>query len=381
MSILQQYFHAIGAFNAVCICLLLASSKALNAASKVLMCWCLAWALYALSPLIIINTPFSSAIFLQTFSSWALASFGALFYLYLLLTINGQSFTKRDGLAFLPLVICLWLNLDYAGMSNLQFGQFVSAGEVFDVQHIIGLVFLYGQAIYFLVKSYRLIRQYQYRAETNLSNFDPSLFRSLMFILLANASLWLLELSSSVFGINSVLAIISDILFTLYLCWLGLLHWKVPNFLILPELTDRSVLATQNNDMKTSDSKRQTSKTEGILNTETCQEIYLLTQQYVEQHHAFLDSELTITKLSEQLGLSKHYVSEAINRNSSLNFHQFINEYRVEWFCKKLKLNNKAKLLDLALESGFSSKSAFNQVFKRVVGQTPSQFRAALLQD
>ena len=381
MSILQQYFHAIGVFNALFISLLLALSNTSNTASKIVLWWCLSWVAYAITPLIVMHTSLSSAGFIHTFSFWVPASFGALFYLYLIFTIGGQSFTKRDSLDFLPLVICLWLNLDYASMSYQQFGHFRQENETLDIQHMIGFFFLYGQAIYFLLKSYRLIRRYQYQAETHLSNFDPLLFRSLLLILFANASLWLLELSSSVLGVHSVLAVICDLLFTLYLCGLGLMQWKMPNFLVIKELTQASAVQTQSNSSKVSEPNEQPIKTDGALDTETSQEIYQLTKNYVEQQQSFLDSELTITKLSEQIGLSKHYVSEAINKNSGKNFHQFINEYRVAWFCEKLTLNNKVKLLDLALTSGFSSKSSFNHVFKKITGQTPSQFKAALYPD
>ena len=32
-------------------------------------------------------------------------------------------------------------------------------------------------------------------------------------------------------------------------------------------------------------------------------------------------------------------------------------------------------ILDIAMESGFNSKSAFNAAFRRIVGQSPSEFR------
>jgi AraC-like DNA-binding protein len=36
------------------------------------------------------------------------------------------------------------------------------------------------------------------------------------------------------------------------------------------------------------------------------------------------------------------------------------------------------KIMTLALEAGFNSKPAFNLVFKRTTGRTPSQYRRSL---
>ena len=62
------------------------------------------------------------------------------------------------------------------------------------------------------------------------------------------------------------------------------------------------------------------------------------------------------------------------------NFYTLINEYRIEEF-KALASDDKNShltLLALAYDSGFNSKSAFNLVFKKQTGETPSQFLRTL---
>jgi AraC-like DNA-binding protein len=85
---------------------------------------------------------------------------------------------------------------------------------------------------------------------------------------------------------------------------------------------------------------------------------------------------LTVEELSRELDLPVRYVSYLINTYFATNFHSFVNNYRVKEVIRKI--NDPAEkhktLLALAFESGFNSKSTFNQVFKTHTGQTPSQY-------
>jgi AraC-like DNA-binding protein len=68
-----------------------------------------------------------------------------------------------------------------------------------------------------------------------------------------------------------------------------------------------------------------------------------------------------------------------INQRFHKNFNDFINDYRIEEAKKMLghKKTRDYKLLTIAYEVGFNSKTTFNVVFKKKVGMTPSQYRAA----
>ncbi|OFY43488.1 MAG: quinolinate synthetase [Bacteroidetes bacterium GWF2_40_14] len=91
----------------------------------------------------------------------------------------------------------------------------------------------------------------------------------------------------------------------------------------------------------------------------------------------YLDSELNLIKLSELLSVTPHQLSYVINTGFSGNFFHFINKFRVEE-AKKLLLDNKKdnlSILGIAYESGFNSKTSFNTTFKKITGQTPSEFK------
>lgn len=98
--------------------------------------------------------------------------------------------------------------------------------------------------------------------------------------------------------------------------------------------------------------------------------------QVLLEKQLFARPNLSLKELSRELNLPSRYISYLINRYHHKNFKGFINDYRIEAFITKAKLpEEKHKtLLALALESGFNSKSTFNQVFKDHKGKPPSEY-------
>ncbi len=97
----------------------------------------------------------------------------------------------------------------------------------------------------------------------------------------------------------------------------------------------------------------------------------------MEAQKLYLDSDLNLVKLAEELKVSSHQLSYVINTGFAENFFQFINKYRVEK-AKELLLNsekNNYTILGIAFESGFNSKTSFNTTFKKFTNQTPSEFK------
>ncbi len=91
----------------------------------------------------------------------------------------------------------------------------------------------------------------------------------------------------------------------------------------------------------------------------------------------YLDPNLNLFQVAEKLNIDNHTLSQLLNLGFGKNFYRFINEYRVNE-AKKLLKDPQAgtKILSVAYDCGFNSKSAFNAAFKQIVGKTPSAFRA-----
>jgi AraC-like DNA-binding protein len=100
----------------------------------------------------------------------------------------------------------------------------------------------------------------------------------------------------------------------------------------------------------------------------------------MESEQLYLDPDISLSDLSKKIQLPAGKVSEIINKMLGKNFYDFVNEYRVREFIKRLTDDSdpNLSLLGLAFDCGFRSKSTFNAFFKRLTGQTPSTFKKNL---
>lgn len=99
--------------------------------------------------------------------------------------------------------------------------------------------------------------------------------------------------------------------------------------------------------------------------------------QAMEKQRLFLIHNLNIEELSRRVDLSIKEVSAVINIHYQTNFFEFINRFRVEEAKRLLCDASHAHLtvMDVLLESGFNSKSAFHRFFNRLVGMSPTEYR------
>lgn len=87
----------------------------------------------------------------------------------------------------------------------------------------------------------------------------------------------------------------------------------------------------------------------------------------------YLEPELSLRHLADAVDIHPNRLSWVLNDRLGKNFNEFVNEFRLEEFQKRAvePTNNHLTLLGLAFESGFRSKSVFNEFFKKSTGQTP----------
>lgn len=100
----------------------------------------------------------------------------------------------------------------------------------------------------------------------------------------------------------------------------------------------------------------------------------------MESSKYYLNQDLSLKILSVEIGIQENILSKTINQNLGMNFHEFVNRYRVTEFIERIKTDETKQFTFLAhaYESGFASKSSFNYVFKKQTQKTPKDYFSEL---
>lgn len=99
-------------------------------------------------------------------------------------------------------------------------------------------------------------------------------------------------------------------------------------------------------------------------------------EKAMEIEKQYLDPELSLQKLAENLKLPYKIISAVLNQKLQLGFNEYINQYRVEEFKKRIidPRNAHLNIAGVAFDSGFNSLATFQRAFKNITRITPKEF-------
>ena len=97
-------------------------------------------------------------------------------------------------------------------------------------------------------------------------------------------------------------------------------------------------------------------------------------RSYIRDHS---DDELSLAAVAQIVNMSATYFSEKFKEMTGINFVDYVARTRVEK-ARNLLLNPNRRVSEIAFEVGFQSLSQFNRTFKKVVGESPRDYRAKL---
>jgi AraC-like DNA-binding protein len=134
-----------------------------------------------------------------------------------------------------------------------------------------------------------------------------------------------------------------------------------------------SIWAVSNKVLAVDEKKYQSS----TLDTKKSTEIFNSLENYFQKEKVYLNPNLKLQMVASTLKVTSHSLSQSVNENCKQNFQQYLNSFRINEAKQKLSSSNHRNITisSIAYECGFNSISAFNTAFKKIVHQTPSQFR------
>ena len=93
---------------------------------------------------------------------------------------------------------------------------------------------------------------------------------------------------------------------------------------------------------------------------------------YLEIH---FKEALTLKTIATALGYTEKYMSQCLASLPGINFRFLLNSLRVD-HAKMLLVTSELKIIDVALESGFSNERTMQRAFREILGMTPAEYRA-----
>lgn len=305
---------------------------------------------------------------------------GPLLFLYTLYSLrNDPKIRFVDYFHFAPAVLAYAYMINFFFFYTADEKRMVDKGEIPDygVFMFILLMAFWISGLTYAILSYRLTWLHKRKIDNHFS-YDEGInlnwlrncilgigvtFLSAAIIILSR------EFAGVKFGFNADYIFYSlIIIFVFYLGYNGIRHQDI--------FTDN----VRTPDIGISLENNKAKYIKSGLKEETAKEIHQKLLHYMKLEQPYLNPKLSLAELSSSLDTSPNQLSQVINQFEQVNFHDFINIYRVEEFIKKASNNKNFSYLALALDSGFNSKSSFNGIFKKHKGVTPSKYLSSDVQ-
>jgi AraC-like DNA-binding protein len=299
---------------------------------------------------------------------------GPMLYLYILYSVRpNHKFNWKIYIHFAPALLSWLLLSEFIFLFSVEEQLMVIRGDVdkYSAFFNFSIIAIITSGIAYPIYSYFLLNKYQNLINTNFS-YEESInlkwlgycIWGIGFIYLVVAILYLLDSWVGVdAGFNTDMIVYSlVILFIFFLGYFGIRHQGIFSGDIKADRIAEPKSAGEYNrsGLKSDDAVRYHKKLVKLMKTSK----------------PYLEPKLTLSNLADELDISINHLSQVINQYEGKNFFDFVNSYRVEEFKVRAldPANRNFSILAIAYDSGFNSKSSFNQVFKKMTGKTPSQY-------
>lgn len=97
-------------------------------------------------------------------------------------------------------------------------------------------------------------------------------------------------------------------------------------------------------------------------------------EQRMRAEQLWRDHDLNLRSLATAIAISPIHLSEVLNTRLGATFYDYVNQCRIQDACTLLVQSDQT-MLEISETVGFNAKSTFNASFRKITGQTPSQWR------
>lgn len=120
-------------------------------------------------------------------------------------------------------------------------------------------------------------------------------------------------------------------------------------------------------------------KKAAVLAEEVVEKAVGLLKQSMEEDRLYLNPNCNLSVLAQHTGLPNKTISAVLNQHLNKSFNDYVNEYRVRDFQKRMLEPGQAHLTmtGIAFDCGFNSQTTFQRTFKEMTGMSPTEWKKA----
>jgi AraC-like DNA-binding protein/ligand-binding sensor protein len=97
-------------------------------------------------------------------------------------------------------------------------------------------------------------------------------------------------------------------------------------------------------------------------------------KQFIQENYT---EEISLEQVAKSVNTSTFYFCKMFKKFTGVNYTEFLSRIRIE-NARNLLLNPNLRISEVAFAAGFQSLTHFNRVFKKIVGESPTEFRGHL---
>lgn len=305
------------------------------------------------------------------------------YYYAKFLTHSEARFRRQDALHALPALL-YWLAIlpDFTVSAQELNARLSIAAATISPRFLLFNLVLVLQTMLYLGLTLAVIRQFHRRLQQVFSSLEQLKLTWLQQMTFLLISAWLIFATEEILlmlGINLSSFTLSSLLIGLYIYLMGYLVLLKSELFCQPALA-RPMHLLESMDEESAAARSNRYEKSG-LSPERAQALTRTLIGLMEEKEPFTNNELTLADLAEVVQITPHNLSEILNTHLQQNFYDFINTYRINKAKRDLADPGKRhlKILAIAYDAGFNSKTAFNTLFKQSTRMTPSEYRTRFL--
>jgi len=269
---------------------------------------------------------------------------GPMLFLYTLYSLrNDQKVRTIDYLHFIPAIAAYLYMFNFFFFYTTEEKKMLDRGEItdFSVFALVLLVVILISGISYSILSYQLTRKHQRKIDNCFSYNEGINIKWLHNCILSIGALFfsaiIIVVSRDAFGVQ--FSFNAD--YIIYLIIIGFVFY-IGYFGIKQE----NIFT--NNSMPTNSGTEKAESLEKYKNSgmvkDVASKLYATLLKTMDEQKPYLDPQLSLSRLAKLLDISPNLLSQIINQEAQVNFHDFVNSYRVQEFIEKASKNKNFRI-------------------------------------